>query len=211
MVQAVLFDADGVLVDACDLHYVAFNRALATKGWKIGYDEHMTIYNGLPTKKKLERLTRANGFPQEWHEDIHVLKQQFTIDAIDECLRPDLTKRRLLLELMSFGIAIGVCSNSLQCTLERMLRAIGVDDLCECIVGNDRVVNPKPAPDIYFLGAQELDIPIQECVIVEDSPVGLTAARAANPLDIVFVQGPDEVNATLLPRILGHSILSAAA
>jgi len=204
MVQAVLFDADGVLVDACELHYVALNRALATMGWNISREEHENIYNGLPTAKKLQMLSDTKSFPSDWHKAVHDLKQEFTIAAIDECLTPDLSKRELIADLKSQGILVGVCSNSLRKTLRKMLVSIGVNDLVDLAIGNDDVVNPKPAPDMYLQAAALLDVPIGRCLIVEDSEVGLQAAYAAQPLEVIEVSGPAEVNLSLLKRFERH-------
>lgn len=201
MVRAVLFDADGVLVDACELHYVALNRALGTMGWTITRREHETIYNGLPTQRKLELLSERNAFPQDWHKAVHDLKQHYTWEAMDELLSPDLTKRELLSDLRAHGLKVAVCSNSLRRSLMKMLSAIGVCDLVDLALGNDDVKNPKPSPEMYLEAADRLGVVIRECVIVEDSPVGLKAAYSAGPLDVIEVSGPDEVTARLAARI----------
>lgn len=201
MVQAVLFDADGVLVDACELHYISLNRALGTMGWTITREEHENVYNGLPTAKKLELLSQAKDFPRDWHSAVHSLKQEFTLDAIEECLSFDRSKRDLLKELHALGIRTAVCSNSLRKSLHRMLQKIGIDDLIEIALGNDDVSRPKPDPEMYLLAAEGLGASIGNCLIVEDSEVGLEAARAAKPLGIIHVEGPHEVNPALMTRI----------
>jgi HAD superfamily hydrolase (TIGR01509 family) len=199
--KAILFDADGVLVDACEMHYIAFNRALAEKGWSISRLDHETIYNGLPTAKKLERLTREHGFPKDWHAQVHEAKQRYTFDAIAQTLHPDRSKCELLETLNRIGFKVAVCSNSLQTTLEQMLAQVGIKHLFHLILGNGEARRPKPAPDIYLAAASKLGVAIGECLIVEDSPVGLEAARAAMPLGIISVKDPSEVDLTILNRI----------
>jgi HAD superfamily hydrolase (TIGR01509 family) len=207
VIKAVLFDADGVLVDACELHYVALNRALATMGWKINRTEHETIYNGLPTHKKLQLLTREKGFPEDWHSAVHSLKQQYTWDAIEECVTTDPGKRELLCALRHCGFKIAVCSNSLHRTLARMLSAVGIMDCIDLVIGNDDVQFPKPSPEMYLLAAAKLGVAMEETVIVEDSMVGLRAAWAAEPGGVVKVEGPDEVDLSLLTKIATDPIL----
>ena len=56
-IKAVLFDMDGVLIDAKEWHYEALNRALALFGMPISRFEHLTTFDGLPTRKKLEMLS----------------------------------------------------------------------------------------------------------------------------------------------------------
>ena len=63
MIKAVIFDLDGVLVDATEWHYEALNNALALFGFNIDRNMHFSEYNGLPTKEKLKRLSNRKGFP----------------------------------------------------------------------------------------------------------------------------------------------------
>lgn len=207
MVRAVLFDADGVLIDACELHYVAFNNALAEHGWTLTREEHNAAYNGLPTQKKLELLTRHRGFPKEMHARVHATKQDFTLRAIDQCLRVDTSKKELLVRLKEAGLKIAVCSNSLRSSLDRMLGRVGILALVDVVIGSDNVSNPKPSPDMYLCAAALLGARIEQCVIVEDSPVGLQAAYAAEPYEVIEVDGPHQVNSGLAHRIMRHQIL----
>ena len=64
-IKAVLFDMDGVLVEAKDWHYEAFNKALDVFGLPISRSEHLSLYDGLPTRKKLEMLTEKKGLPTQ--------------------------------------------------------------------------------------------------------------------------------------------------
>lgn len=201
MIKAILFDADGVLVDACELHFIALNRALSTLGWTISREDHEAIYNGLPTHKKLQLLTKEHGFPEDWHGAVHSLKQQFTWESIDDCIAHDPTKRELMLALKLAGYKIAVCSNSLHRTLARMLSAVGVMDCVDLILGNDDVTLPKPSPEMYLLASEKLGVSMDETLIVEDSPVGLRAAWAAEPRDVIRVAGPHEVNLSLLRQL----------
>ena len=57
MIRAVIFDMDGVLIDAKEWHYNALNQSLSLFGYSISLEDHLTTYDGLPTKKKLEMLT----------------------------------------------------------------------------------------------------------------------------------------------------------
>ena len=66
-IKAVIFDLDGVLVDATEWHYEALNRALGLFGYNIARYEHLTTYNGLPTRKKLEMLSVEKNFPRGLH------------------------------------------------------------------------------------------------------------------------------------------------
>jgi beta-phosphoglucomutase len=77
-IKAVLFDMDGVLIDAKDWHYEALNQALSLFGMEISRYDHLVTYDGLPTKKKLEMLTLERGLPRALHNFINDMKQEFT-------------------------------------------------------------------------------------------------------------------------------------
>ena len=82
-VKLVIFDLDGVLVDACEWHRVALNESLKEVcGHEITLEEHYSDYNGLPTKVKLQKLTERNILDESKHEDVYTLKQQKTKDFL---------------------------------------------------------------------------------------------------------------------------------
>ena len=66
-IKAIIFDMDGVLIDAKDWHYEALNRALKLFGYNISRYDHLVTFDGLPTRKKLEMLTREHGLPPSLH------------------------------------------------------------------------------------------------------------------------------------------------
>ena len=74
MIKAILFDLDGVLIDATDWHYEALDRALSIFGYKISREDHFKIYNGLPTNEKLKLLSERQGLPLGLHPIIKDLK-----------------------------------------------------------------------------------------------------------------------------------------
>lgn len=88
MIKAVLFDMDGVLIDAKEWHYETLNDALALLGLNISRTEHLAVYDGLPTRKKLEMLTKTRGLPPRLHDFLNTLKQKMTYQVIVEKCQP---------------------------------------------------------------------------------------------------------------------------
>ena len=80
MVKLIIFDLDGVLVEARDIHYEALNRALSSvdSNYIISRKEHLSSYDGLPTKKKLAKLTKEKGLPESYYDEVWKRKQYFT-------------------------------------------------------------------------------------------------------------------------------------
>ena len=176
-ISCVLFDLDGVLVDATEWHYVALNRALALFGFDITRYEHLSDYNGLPTRKKLQMLSVEKGLPQALHDTLSRLKQVYTRDEILIRCRPVFEKEYMLSRLRSEGYRMAVCSNSNRESLRMMVEQSGLEVYFEFLVSNEDVSRPKPNPEIYTTAMARMGARPTETIVVEDSSHGLEAAR----------------------------------
>ena len=190
MISAVLFDLDGVLVDACDWHYEALNAALISFGKSpIGREEHETTFNGLPTRVKLEMLGISNAEADE----ISRQKQKHTIDIIQSSAKIMPEKIELLSYLRGKGIKTACVTNSIRETTEAMLSATGQIHLFDLIVTNEDVESNKPYPDCYNRAITTLGVNPLECLCVEDSPKGIEAATASIAGHLWVVGDPSKV------------------
>src|SRR5882762_4542480 len=133
-VRAVLFDLDGVLVDAGRWHFEALNLALGRYGFEITREEHETIYDGLPTRRKLEILTRDKGLPASLHPVLHELKQTYTRQRILEDCHPAPEKVLLVRRLKEGGLRLGVCSNAIRDSVDLMLDRAGLAGHLDCVL-----------------------------------------------------------------------------
>lgn len=193
--KAIVFDLDGVLVDACEWHYEALNRALEENLLKpIGRDDHIKVYNGLPTKKKLELM----GLDEETKNRVVYDKKRFTKEIIAEKCRPNLNKIEMLFSLKHYKLAC--CSNAIKESVEQMLKKSYLYDYFDLVMGNDEGFAPKPAPDIYLEAAKRLGVDIKDCLIVEDAPHGIEAAKASGAM-VLAVRGYEDVNIDLFRRL----------
>ena len=86
MIKLIIFDLDGVLVDARELHYNALNKALESidKKYVINREEHLSTYDGLSTTKKLNLLTKKKRLPKELHNSVWRVKQEMTRQIIEK-------------------------------------------------------------------------------------------------------------------------------
>lgn len=175
MIKAVLFDLDGVLVDAREIHYLALNKALAKFNYTITREEHLSTYDGLPTTKKLQLLTERKGLPQELYNEIWELKQKETLEIINKMER-DERLANLLRELRLRGYRLAVCSNSIREATKLMLLRKGFLEHIEFFLSNQDVAYPKPSPEMYLKAMIQLGVKPKECLIVEDSHHGRQAA-----------------------------------
>ena len=178
-IRAVLFDLDGVLVDATEWHYEALNRALGLFGYSITRYEHLSAYNGLPTRRKLEMLSVEKGLPSSLHELINRVKQVYTREEILKQCWPMFEKQYLMSRLTREGIRIAVCSNAVRDTVELMLDRSGLLPFCEFVISNEDVALPKPAPEIYETAIRRMQLTPAQVLVVEDAPHGVAAARGS--------------------------------
>lgn len=178
-IKGIIFDLDGVLVDATEWHYEALNRALGLFGYNIARYEHLTTYNGLPTRKKLEMLSVEKGLPRGLHNVVSRIKQKYTREEILRQCTPVFEKEFMIHQLKRDGFRLAVCSNAVRESVELMLRASGLYDLFEFAISNEDVKNPKPDPEMYLAAFARLRLKPQECVIVEDAGHGIEAAKGA--------------------------------
>jgi HAD superfamily hydrolase (TIGR01509 family) len=178
-IRAVLFDLDGVLVDATEWHYEALNRALGLFGFHIARYEHLTTYNGLPTRRKLEMLSVEKGLPRGLHSTISRIKQKYTREEILRQCVPFFEKEFMIHQLKREGYRMAVCSNSVRESVELMLHASGLLPLFDFLVSNEDVAKAKPDPEMYLAACAKLGVTPAESVIVEDAEQGAEAARRA--------------------------------
>lgn len=192
--KAVLFDLDGVLVDACDWHYEALNRALIeVTGYQISRQDHETTYNGLPTKVKLKALA-DQGFIEESQMDrISDLKQELTIGVIEDLCKVDDSKVQLMRKLTQQGFKIACVTNSIRKTATMMLEKSGVYEYMDCIISNEDITYAKPHPEGYIKALVMLDCVPSNAIIVEDSPKGVQSAEMTGA-KVVVVANATEVN-----------------
>jgi HAD superfamily hydrolase (TIGR01509 family) len=190
-IDAILFDLDGVLVDACDWHYEALNAALVGAGHPpIGRETHLSTFNGLPTRKKLEILGISYGEAIE----INRQKQKHTLDIIQSSATIMSEKIELHTYLKSLGVKIACVTNSIRETAEEMLKATGQMEYIDLLVCNEDVVRNKPYPDCYNHAIRVLGVDPMNCLCVEDSPKGIQSATASIAGHMWIVSNPTEVN-----------------
>lgn len=178
-IKAVVFDMDGVLIDAREWHYEALNKALSIFGYSINRYEHLVSYDGLPTRKKLEILSRDQGLPRSLHQFINTLKQDFTIEKVHQECRPIFQHELALSRLKAAGYKLAVASNSVRASVELMMQKSNLIDYLELLLSNEEVANPKPSPDIYLMAAEQLGVSPENCLVLEDNEKGIQAAVAA--------------------------------
>ena len=176
MIKAILYDLDGVLVDATEWHYESLNIALkGIAGFIIERSEHISTFNGIPTKKKMEILNKQNRLSDTLFQDVWNMKQEKTKEVIKKYGSVDQNKIRLHENTKHLKRAC--ITNSIRETAKLMLEKTGQLEYMDFVISNEDIINPKPSPDGYNKAIGKLKLQPNECMIVEDSPKGIEAAK----------------------------------
>lgn len=178
-VKAILFDMDGVLIDAKDWHYEALNKALGLFGIEISRYDHLATFDGLPTKMKLEMLSKRYYLPEQLHGFVNEMKQVYTAEMINLNCHPQFNHEYALSKLHNQGYRIAVCSNSIRKTIEMMMDKAELTPYLDLIVSNEDVKKAKPDPEMYLTAIKKFGFKPEECIVVEDNPNGIQAGKAA--------------------------------
>ncbi len=198
-VKAVLFDMDGVLVEAKDWHYESLNLALEQSGFlAISRQNHLSNYDGMPTHEKLKKHPQTKHLTKEEHIIINKLKQNILVEIIEEKCKPNPNVIGALRYLKKQNLQIACCSNSVRSSIEMMLEKSQVLDYMDFIISNEDVKYGKPSPDMYLKAMTKLknvDRPT-EVLICEDNVRGIHAARhsGAYVLEIGTVDDTNKEN-----------------
>jgi HAD superfamily hydrolase (TIGR01509 family) len=188
--KLIIFDLDGVLVEAKNIHFDALNEALGPK-YSIEWNEHLSKYDGLKTNQKLEMLTKEKGLPTELYKQVWDEKQRLTLQKLSD-LKPSSQLQVCMSLLVEQGYKIACCSNSIRKTVLTVLSKLGIIEYFDLILSNEDVKNSKPHPEIYWKAISMMGCLPEETLIVEDSPYGLLAASRSKS-HVIRVESPKDV------------------
>lgn len=177
MNKLIIFDLDGVLIDSRELHYDALNKALEKVDSKylISREEHLSLYDGLNTTKKLKMLTERKGLPISVYDQVWKDKQEATFNLI-RGFNKNYFLSSLFLEIKKKGYKIAVASNSIRETVKLSLISIGLIDSIDYFISNEDVKRTKPYPEMYWKCMSEMNALPKDTIIVEDSHIGRQGA-----------------------------------
>ena len=193
MIKLIIFDLDGVLVDAKEIHYEALNKALSNVDEKyvINREEHISTYDGNTSVTKLSLLSKNKGLPYELHDTIWEDKQNITIKMIDE-LEKDERLIKVLKLLKDEGYILACATNSIRDSAKLQLIRRGFLEHLDFMYSNQDVVNPKPYSEIYLRCIIKAGVNTKETIILEDSELGREGARQTGAY-VLDIEDSDDV------------------
>ena len=193
MIKAIIFDLDGVLVDTKKIHFEALNKALEKHNFeKISFEDHVKIFDGLPTLEKLKILNKNNKLPKKFFSKINKYKQKIT----SEILKKRIKKNQSLLKIfknLHNKYKIAVATNAVSSTLKICLNKLGISKYVDFKLSNEDIKFAKPNPEIYLRIFIKFGIYPSEALIIEDSHYGREAAISSGA-KLLPIKKIDELN-----------------
>jgi len=173
-VRAVLWDLDGVLVDSAPFHFQAWRELLASLGRELSEADFRRTF-GLRNDAILSDL--VGDLPSAEVERLAARKEALFRRAALGNIVPLPGALALLRLLHERGFKLALVSSTPHGNIDLILGSLGVEGAFDVIVGEEGVRQGKPDPEGFLLAARRLGVPPGECVVIEDAPVGVEAAK----------------------------------
>jgi beta-phosphoglucomutase family hydrolase len=173
--RAYLFDCDGTIADSMPLHYRAWKQAL--EEWNCVFDEDLFYsWGGRPTLEIVSLLNAMQGLDMPV-EPVARRKEEIYLELLPHLKAiPEVVEH---IEKQYGRIPLAVVSGGRRSVVERSIAALGLLDKFQTVVGADEYKNGKPAPDAYLAAAERLGVAPRDCLVFEDTDLGIEAATAA--------------------------------
>ncbi len=204
MIQTVIFDMDGVIVDTEPVHHYAYNEHFRQLKIEVS-PELYASFTGNSTKNIFERLKEQFNLP----EDVTVLvetKRNLFNEAFDS--KEDLYLldgvEDLIKDLHNNGIQLILASSSAKVTINRIFNRFGLHKYFSHIVSGEDFPKSKPHPAIFLKAAELANTPVENCIVIEDSTNGIKAAKAAG----IYCIGYDSFHSKMQDYSLADMVIS---
>ncbi|MBC7223300.1 MAG: HAD family phosphatase, partial [Anaerolineae bacterium] len=174
---AVIWDMDGVLVDSGEAHYAAWARLFREEG--IPYSREQFLQTFGQRNDRILRTLLGPDLPEERLRDLDARKEAYYRELIPSRVRLLPGAWELLHALREAGARQAVGSSGPRANVEATVAALGLQPFFGALVAAEDVAEGKPAPDVFLLAAERLEVPAAQCVVLEDAMAGVEAALAA--------------------------------
>lgn len=183
--KGFIFDLDGVIVDTAGFHYLAWRNLANELGFEFT-EEQNERFKGVSRVRSLDILLEIGSIKatEEQKEGWLVSKNKEYLSYISKMTQddilPDVLKVLTYLKEKNIPMALGSASKNAQPILKR----VGLFDLFDCIVDGNHVEKAKPDPEVFTIGADELEIEYTDTIVFEDSIAGIQAANRVNMVSV---------------------------
>lgn len=182
--HAYLFDCDGTIADSMPLHYIAWKKAL--NEWNCEFDENLFYsWGGKPVRNIVAELNQIHGLDMPV-DVLAARKESYYHDQLSQLKGiPQVLEH---IEAKHGRIPFAVVSGSRRASVVDSLTALGLLDKFDTLVCAEDYSNGKPAPDGFLLAASRLGVAPADCLVFEDTALGIDAATAAGMESVMVLR-----------------------
>jgi HAD superfamily hydrolase (TIGR01509 family) len=197
MMKAVIFDMDGVIIDSEPFHLEVNRKIFRQLGISVTTEEYDT-YIGVSNTNMWTAIKSRHGLVQPVKELVDMQVTGNIGYMKKERIYPVVGVVDFIKELDSMNIKIALASSSPYSVIDIVLDTFGIKKFFNAIVSGEDFIKGKPAPDIFLKAAKLLSIKPEDCVVIEDSSCGVSAAKAAG-MTCYALRNPNSGNQDLSP------------
>jgi HAD superfamily hydrolase (TIGR01509 family) len=183
MIRSVVFDLDGLMFDTEALFFRVSSEALAARG-KAFTPELMELMLGRRSIEAGHVLKTLAGLEEPVERFLAEVRDRFAA-LVDTAVHPTPGLFVLLEKLARLALPLAVATSSRRAYAERLLSRHGLEDRFRFVLASEDVARGKPDPEVYHLAAERFGVPAGAMLVLEDSPAGLAAAKAAGAMAVV--------------------------
>ena len=175
---AVIFDMDGVLADTGPIHYESWVKMAKEIGktFKKSFFEATFGQQSIPITRQLVGRNVDQNLVEKWAQ----LKEQYYREMVKDKIKPLPGVIELIEDLKSINFKLAVGSSGPPENVELLLTSLKIELFFDTVITAAEIQNGKPSPDVFLKAAQKINVKPQNCVVIEDAPVGIEAAKRAN-------------------------------
>lgn len=204
-IKLLIFDLDGTLCCTKEIHFKALNYALKSVGFpEIQYSEHVSTFDGLPTKDKLHLLSKKFSISNQEKQRIYDLKQEIT----NKLLILELKEDENLIKIFQYFQNIydlSIATNCIRPTAETIVKNLGIHPYIDFLISSSDIKYPKPHPEIYLKTIEQFKLSPTECLIFEDSEYGMKAAEQSKS-NVFFVSNPQDITVENIENFIKYTL-----
>ncbi len=182
MIKAILFDMDGVIVDSLHYHYLAWDKMFSERGGRVS-KHTVLLHEGRNSKEILPILMKETNvqIPEEEWDNFINKKREYYRSIVELKYYPNVFN--VITELRKRGLKTALVTASARKNMEK---AIPEDKriLFDVILTAENFHKAKPNPDPYLEAQKKLKVEINECLVIENAPLGIEAAKNAGMICI---------------------------
>ncbi|MFP3975914.1 MAG: HAD family hydrolase [Dehalococcoidia bacterium] len=175
--KAVIWDLDGVIVDTAPFHFAAWREVVESRGWNYTEEDFQESFG-----RRNDDILRSlfEDISPEEIESLSQRKEELFRSLVRNNVKPLPGVLELMERLWEEEFRVALASSAPYENIDLMLSELGIKNRFHSIIGNDEVSRGKPDPEGFLLAAERVVVPANRCIVIEDAPAGVAAAKAGD-------------------------------